>query len=105
MRHHRLLSLASRGALLTGPQLGRADDADKSILKADRPFLFEVEGVWSYIESEAKLSSTIGSLLPSSAQARPAPGRSSRRTTSAGKCGSWDHCFGESVGRLSKAVP
>ncbi|HME70571.1 MAG TPA: hypothetical protein VKM54_11980 [Myxococcota bacterium] len=64
MRHHRLLSLALAAALLTGPQLGRAEDTDKSILKPDRPFLIEVEGVWSYIESEARLSSTIGTLQP-----------------------------------------
>jgi hypothetical protein len=64
MRHHRLLSLALTAALLTGPQLARADETDKTALKADRPFLFEVEGVWSYIESEARLSSTIGSLQP-----------------------------------------
>ena len=64
MRHHRLLSLALGAALLTGPQLGRADEAEKAALKPDRPFLIEVEAMWSYIETEAKMSSTLGQLQP-----------------------------------------
>ncbi|HBZ72407.1 MAG TPA: hypothetical protein DEP35_22790 [Deltaproteobacteria bacterium] len=64
MRRHRLLSLVLGAALLMGPKQGRADDTDKSALKPDRPFLVEIEGQWSYIESEARLSSTIGTLQP-----------------------------------------
>jgi len=64
MRYQRLLSLALGVALLTGPKLGRADEDDKSALRPDRPFLIEVEAMWSYIESQGKLSSTLGSLQP-----------------------------------------
>ncbi len=64
MRHHRLLSLALAVALFAGPKLAHADDTDKSALKPERPFLIEIEGQWSYIESEARLSSTLGALQP-----------------------------------------
>jgi len=64
MRRHRLLTLALAAALLIGPRLARADETDKTLLKPERSFLIEVEGTWSYIESEARLSSTIGALQP-----------------------------------------
>ncbi|HKE10719.1 MAG TPA: hypothetical protein VKE73_04035 [Myxococcota bacterium] len=64
MRCHRLLALALGAVLLVGPELVRADEAAKSALQPDRPFLIEIEAQWSYIETEAKMSSTLGQLQP-----------------------------------------
>ena len=64
MRHQRPLALALGAALLLGPALGRAGENDKAALQPDRPFLIEVEAQWSYIETEAKMSSTLGQLQP-----------------------------------------
>ena len=69
MRHHRSLAFALATALVMGSWPGVADDANKpTLLNAERPYVFQIEAVYAYAETEAKLSSEIGFLVPALGQ-------------------------------------
>jgi hypothetical protein len=69
MRHHRLLAFALATVLFLGSWSASADDTIKpTLLNAERPFVFQVEAVYAYVETEAKLSSELGFLVPTLGQ-------------------------------------
>ena len=69
MRHHRSLRLALAIVLLLGSWPASADETLKpTLLNAERPFVFQIEAVYAYVETEAKLSSEIGFLVPTLGQ-------------------------------------